>query len=106
MSKKRKLLKKILEGSNNVSFDELVTLVEGFGSTLSRINGSHHIFHHPDIPDLVNLQNRKGSRTLSNSSQEVLELLVESAFPSGGEASAEGEPLPEPQTFGKTLQTV
>jgi antitoxin HicB len=30
--------------------------------------------------------------------QEALELLVESAI-------AEGEPLPEPQTFGKTLQT-
>ncbi|MCU0551127.1 MAG: type II toxin-antitoxin system HicB family antitoxin [Leptolyngbya sp. Prado105] len=30
--------------------------------------------------------------------QEVLELLVESAI-------AEGELLPEPQTFGKTLQT-
>lgn len=30
--------------------------------------------------------------------QEVLELLVDSAI-------AEGEPLPEPQTFGKTLQT-
>ncbi|MBD1857685.1 MULTISPECIES: type II toxin-antitoxin system HicB family antitoxin [Leptolyngbya] len=29
--------------------------------------------------------------------QEVLELLVESAI-------AKGEPLPEPQTFGKTLQ--
>jgi antitoxin HicB len=29
--------------------------------------------------------------------QEVLELLIESAI-------AEGEPLPEPQTFGKTLQ--
>jgi hypothetical protein len=24
------------------------------------INGSHHIFAHPDIPELVNLQNRKG----------------------------------------------
>lgn len=31
--------------------------------------------------------------------QEVLELLVESAI-------AADEPLPEPQTFGKTLQTV
>ncbi|MBD1845015.1 type II toxin-antitoxin system HicB family antitoxin [Cyanobacteria bacterium FACHB-63] len=31
--------------------------------------------------------------------QEGLELLVESAI-------AEGEPLPEPQTLGKTLQTV
>lgn len=30
--------------------------------------------------------------------QEVLELLVESAI-------AEGEPLPEPQIFGQTLQT-
>ncbi len=27
---------------------------------LSRINGSHHIFVHPEIPDIVNLQNKKG----------------------------------------------
>jgi hypothetical protein len=25
-----------------------------------RVNGSHHIFTNPDIPELVNLQNRKG----------------------------------------------
>ena len=35
-------------------------LVEAFGFTLVRINGSHHIFTHSDIPDLVNLQNVKG----------------------------------------------
>lgn len=60
MSRKRKLLEKILAGSKNIQFDELVTLVEAFGFSLSRINGSHHIFTHPDISELVNLQNRQG----------------------------------------------
>ncbi len=31
--------------------DEFVSLVKAFGFTLSRINGSHHIFTHPDIPE-------------------------------------------------------
>ncbi len=61
MSKKRKLLEKILAGSKNIRFDELVILVEAFGFRLSRINGSHHIFTHPEIPDIVNLQNKKGN---------------------------------------------
>jgi predicted RNA binding protein YcfA (HicA-like mRNA interferase family) len=60
MSKKRKLLEKILSGSRNIQFDDLVTLVEAFGFSLSRTNGSHHIFTHPNIPELINLQNRNG----------------------------------------------
>lgn len=58
--KKRKLLEKVLSGSKNIQFDEMVGLIEAFGFTLSRINGSHHIFKHPNLPDLVNIQNRKG----------------------------------------------
>ena len=54
MSKKRKLLEKVLYGSRNIQFDDLVTLVEAFGFSLSRINGSHHIFTHPNIPELIN----------------------------------------------------
>ncbi|MBD2383927.1 type II toxin-antitoxin system HicA family toxin [Cylindrospermum sp. FACHB-282] len=42
------------------AFNQLVSLVEAFGFSLSRINGSHHIFTHPNIPELVNLQNRNG----------------------------------------------
>jgi predicted RNA binding protein YcfA (HicA-like mRNA interferase family) len=38
----------------------MVGLVEGFGFRLSRTEGSHHIFVHPDIPELVNLQDFKG----------------------------------------------
>jgi len=38
----------------------MVNLVQGFGFTLSRTDGSHHIFTRSDIPELVNLQNVKG----------------------------------------------
>jgi predicted RNA binding protein YcfA (HicA-like mRNA interferase family) len=35
---------------------DLRDLVEGFGFELARVNGSHHIFKHPAIPELINLQ--------------------------------------------------
>jgi predicted RNA binding protein YcfA (HicA-like mRNA interferase family) len=38
----------------------MADLAEAFGFKLSRISGSHHIFVHPDIPELVNLQSVKG----------------------------------------------
>jgi predicted RNA binding protein YcfA (HicA-like mRNA interferase family) len=58
--KKRKLLEKILAGSKNIRFAEATALAEAFGFRLDRINGSHHIFLHPDIPELINLQDVKG----------------------------------------------
>lgn len=58
--KRRKLLQKILGGSKNVKFADMVNLVQGFGFRLSRTEGSHHIFIHPDMPELVNLQEVKG----------------------------------------------
>lgn len=57
---KRKLLQKLLFGSKNIRFSEAVAGAEMFGFRLDRINGSHHIFVHPDVPELVNLQNVKG----------------------------------------------
>jgi len=39
---------------------EIVAIVEAFGFRLDRVSGSHHIFVHPDIPELINLQNVKG----------------------------------------------
>ena len=58
--KKRKILEKLLSGSKNIRFDEMVTLLEAFGFSLSRINGSHHIFNHPELPEIINIQNKKG----------------------------------------------
>lgn len=57
---RRKLLKKILSGSKNIRFADMQELIQGFGFTLSRTKGSHHILVHPEIPEIVNLQNVKG----------------------------------------------
>jgi predicted RNA binding protein YcfA (HicA-like mRNA interferase family) len=57
---RRKLLKKVVGGSKNIRFTDMVNLVRCFGFELSRTEGSHHIFFRPDIPELVNLQNVKG----------------------------------------------
>jgi len=58
--KPRKLLERILAGSRIVRFDDLVGLVEAFGFQLSRVRGSHHIFVHPNVDELLNLQEVRG----------------------------------------------
>jgi len=58
--KKRKLLQKAVSGSKNLRINDMKTLVESFGFVLVRITGSHHIFSHPDIPELINLQESDG----------------------------------------------
>lgn len=60
MSSKEKLLQKILSGSRNVRFGDMVALVNTFGFRLSRTKGSHHIFTHSGIPELINLQEVHG----------------------------------------------
>ena len=56
----RKLLDKLLSGSRNIRFEEATRAAECFGFQLVRVNGSHHIFQHPEITELVNLQNVNG----------------------------------------------
>ena len=60
MSRKEKLLQKVLSGSRNVRFGDMVSLVNAFGFRLSRTSGSHHIFSHPGISELINLQKVHG----------------------------------------------
>ncbi|MEO8292763.1 MAG: type II toxin-antitoxin system HicA family toxin [Actinomycetota bacterium] len=53
----RRLLRRVAGGSlKNVSFEDMVRLIEAFGFELKRVSGSHHIYAHPDVPGLVNLQ--------------------------------------------------
>ena len=58
--KKTKLLRRALSGSKSLRFSELVRLAEVFGFRLSRVSGSHHIFVHKNIPELLNVQNVGG----------------------------------------------
>ena len=73
---KRKLLEKIVAGPKNVQFKDMVLLVEAFGFHLSRVRGSHHMFAHPGIPELVNLQEVNG-KAKSYQVRQFLELVEE-----------------------------
>ena len=61
MGKKQKLLLKIIKGTsdNNISFNELRTLLTYFGFN-ERIKGSHHIFTKDGIQEILNIQALNG----------------------------------------------
>lgn len=52
----QKTLEQARAGSRNLRFGDVTRLVESLGFRLSRVSGSHHIFVHPSVPELVNLQ--------------------------------------------------
>jgi predicted RNA binding protein YcfA (HicA-like mRNA interferase family) len=57
----RKLLARITRGDvQNVAYEDFCRLVESFGFTNVRTSGSHRIYVHPAIPELVNLQDVDG----------------------------------------------
>jgi predicted RNA binding protein YcfA (HicA-like mRNA interferase family) len=58
---KRKLLQKALNRPRNMRFEDMITLVQAFGFCRSRSSGSHYIFTHPDVKELVNLQEVDGN---------------------------------------------
>jgi predicted RNA binding protein YcfA (HicA-like mRNA interferase family) len=55
-----KLLQKALSSPANLRFDEACGLARAFGFHLSRVRGSHHIFAHQNVRELVNLQEVRG----------------------------------------------
>jgi hypothetical protein len=62
---RRTPLRPLSQGAlRNVRFADLLDLVQGFGSRLWHISGSHHIFSHPAISELVNLQEVRGEGKL------------------------------------------
>jgi hypothetical protein len=57
----RKLLMRLARGTvSNVAFADLCNLAEALGFELRRVSGSHHVFAHPDVPQLINLQSLRG----------------------------------------------
>jgi hypothetical protein len=75
---KRKVLARALAGSANIRFGDMTALVEAFGFRLSRVSGSHHIFVHADIPELLNLQESggKANRTRFVSSSALWNAII------------------------------
>lgn len=58
--KPKKLLERVVANPANVRFGDFVRLVEAFGFREDRVSGSHHIFKHAAIAELVNLQDFRG----------------------------------------------
>ncbi|NWG12884.1 MAG: type II toxin-antitoxin system HicA family toxin [Acidobacteria bacterium] len=56
----RKLLRKALASPSNLRFEQACALARAFGFHLSRVSGSHHIFAHPNVNELLNLQEVRG----------------------------------------------
>jgi predicted RNA binding protein YcfA (HicA-like mRNA interferase family) len=81
---KRKLLRKVLSGAENVRFADVVALAEAFGFRLTRVSGSHHIFTHPRMPELLNLQ-KKAGKAKAYQLRQLLQLVEQYDLPLGEE---------------------
>ena len=76
MTKFDKTLYKVLNGSSdaNVTFSELCQLLTQLGFTV-RIRGSHHIFTHDGLEEIINLQPR-GSMAKSYQVKQVRNIIT------------------------------
>jgi len=59
--KPEKLLRRLRHGDlANVRYSDFERLIQMFGFKLLRSSGSHRIFSHPDVQELLNLQDVRG----------------------------------------------
>lgn len=63
MGKPDKILHSVLSSrqDQNVRFTDLLRLLQHLGFTC-HVRGSHHIHHHPQLPEILNLQPRKDGK--------------------------------------------
>ena len=80
----RKLLQKALASPANLRFGEACTLARAFGFHLSRVSGSHHIFAHEGVRELVNLQD-VGGKEKPYQVKQLLDLVERYNLSLGGE---------------------
>ena len=80
----QKLLQKALAAPFNVRFEEACALARAFGFHLSRVNGSHHIFVHPSVRELLNLQDVRG-KAKAYQVRQLLQLVERYNLSLGGE---------------------
>ena len=57
---KKKLLAILINNSKNVRYSDFVALIEAFGFKLHRRKGSHDVYKHPKVVEILNIQNQNG----------------------------------------------
>lgn len=77
MAKWRKLFEKLVAGSMDIRFDDFLVLLQRFGFVLDRTHGSHHVFIHPDIAELLSVQPRKDGKAKPYQLRQFLKLIEE-----------------------------
>jgi len=60
VKKAKEILQKAIRSPAGIRFQEMTLLVGAFGFRWSRQRGSHHIFVHPSVHELVNIQDVNG----------------------------------------------
>lgn len=78
MSKREKLLKRLLAGNadSNFDLDDLVTIVERLGFEERSTGGSHRIFTFAGIEGIINLQKTKDGKAKAYQVKQVRDFLV------------------------------
>jgi len=77
MVKKRKLFQKLVDSPRGVRFSDFITILEAFGFELKRISGSHHVFKHPDVVELLSVQPSKDGQAKPYQIHQFLKLVEE-----------------------------
>lgn len=72
--KPRTTLRKVRAGARDIRFREALALAEALGFRLARVRGSHHILSHPEVAELLNLQEVAG-RAKPYQMRQLLRLL-------------------------------
>ena len=77
MARWQRVFRKLISGSLDIRFDDFVLVLEHFGFVLDRVQGSHHVFVHPEIPELLSVQPRKDGKAKPYQLRQFLKLVEE-----------------------------
>jgi len=75
MGKKDKLYQRVRNNQNNVHFQDFCTLMTYFAFVLVRVSGSHHLYQHPGIDEVMNVQPRKDGLAKAYQVRQFLKLV-------------------------------
>jgi len=77
MTKKQKLFQKLLNSPKNILFDEFRTILEAFGFNFRHVTGSHHVYKHPGVADLLSIQPDRDGKAKPYQIRQFLKLVEE-----------------------------
>lgn len=75
MTKKAKLYARIRNSQKNVRFADFQSLLEYFGFALVRSRGSHQLYQHRDVDEVMNIQPMKDGRAKAYQVRQFLKLV-------------------------------